>query len=188
MEDLITLYNDQWGFPQCVGAIDGMHVSIKAPTENAADYYNRKHFHSIISVICVSVIGNIDSLTFSLDMQDGPMMQEFFANSSVYQLGVTGQLLPVQYRLIAGQQIPLVLIDDPAYPLLPWLLKPFTHRGHLTAAQTRFNYRLSRGRMTIEKHFWQGEGNVEVLAKKERFPSGENKQNCNCLLHSSQCL
>ena len=48
VNDIVQNYNDRWGYPQCVGAIDGMHVPIKAPSQNPADYYNRKHFHSIV--------------------------------------------------------------------------------------------------------------------------------------------
>ena len=36
------------GLRQCVGAIDGCHIPILAPTEFHADYHNRKGFHSII--------------------------------------------------------------------------------------------------------------------------------------------
>ena len=35
-------------FPQCAGAIDGTHIPIQAPAQNATDYYNRKGWHSII--------------------------------------------------------------------------------------------------------------------------------------------
>jgi len=31
-----------------VGAIDGCHILIKQPLQNANDYFNRKQFHSII--------------------------------------------------------------------------------------------------------------------------------------------
>jgi hypothetical protein len=36
------------GLRQCVGAIDGTHIPIIAPKEHQVDYFNRKHFHSIV--------------------------------------------------------------------------------------------------------------------------------------------
>ena len=36
------------GFPQFCGAIDGTHIPIEGPTNNASDYYNRKGWHSVI--------------------------------------------------------------------------------------------------------------------------------------------
>ncbi len=36
------------GYPSCAGAIDGSHIPIIAPQEDAAAYYNRKGWHSIV--------------------------------------------------------------------------------------------------------------------------------------------
>ena len=36
------------GFPQCVGAIDGIHIHIIATKENFLDYVNCKGHHFII--------------------------------------------------------------------------------------------------------------------------------------------
>ncbi len=37
-----------WGFPQCVGTIDGTHIPIVAPAQSSTDYYNQKGFYSIV--------------------------------------------------------------------------------------------------------------------------------------------
>ena len=44
-------------------------------------------------------------------------------------------------------------MGDPAYPLCPWLMTPFPAEGALTAAQQRFNYRLSKACVIIERAF-----------------------------------
>ena len=31
-----------YGFPQCVGAVDSVHIKIKMPVDNPTDYVNRK--------------------------------------------------------------------------------------------------------------------------------------------------
>ena len=44
---------EQGGFPDVVGLIDGIHISIRAPIEEPDAYINRKKFHSInVQVIC----------------------------------------------------------------------------------------------------------------------------------------
>ena len=44
----MATYKEEWGFPMCVGAIDGTNVPIKAPSQNHTDYEDRKPYHSII--------------------------------------------------------------------------------------------------------------------------------------------
>lgn len=48
LDQNILEFETKWGFPQFVGAIDGSHIPIKAPTDFHTDYYNRKGWYSVI--------------------------------------------------------------------------------------------------------------------------------------------
>lgn len=58
------------------------------------------------------------------------------------------ELLPSKSKDINGKLVPLMLVGDPAYPLLPWLLKPYT--GVLDAEEESFNCYLSSARIVVE--------------------------------------
>ena len=39
--EILSGFENVWGFPHCAGAIDGTHIPIIAPSEDHADYFNR---------------------------------------------------------------------------------------------------------------------------------------------------
>ena len=84
------------------------------------------------------------------------------ANSSIYEKINDGKLLcgPVQ------DGIRLFLFGDSAYPLRPWLMKPFPHSGALSAQQNLYNYRMCRGRVVVEITFGRLKARWKRLSKQ----------------------
>ncbi len=120
----VKKFKEKWGFPQCLGAIDGSHIPIKAPIEYHADYYNRKGWYSVILQAVV------DSSYKFLDINVGwpgkVHDERVFSNSKIYRQTVEGNLFPTsKAKVINGVKVPLCIIADAAYPLLSWVMKPF---------------------------------------------------------------
>ena len=65
------------------------------------------------------------------------------ANSKLYQKGERGELFPHIAKEISGVFVPIVVISDPAYPLLQWIMKLYSDDGRLTRQLSVFNYRFS---------------------------------------------
>ena len=156
-----------WGFPQVAGAIDGSHVPIIKPLESASDYYNRKGFYSIILQGLVDYRGQF--MDFYVGWPGKVHDARVFANSSLYLRGNQGTLFPQCNLHLCGVDVPLVILGDPAYPLLPWLMKPYTDNGHLTSQQQLFNYRQSRCQMVVENAFGRLKGRWRCMLKRMDF-------------------
>lgn len=60
------------------------------------------------------------------------------------------------------------IIADGAFPLLKWLMKPYTKK-ELNATEINFNYRLSSARMTVENAFGRLKGRWRILSKRMDF-------------------
>ena len=134
-------------FPLC-------HPCIECP----ADYYNRKGWHSII------LQGSVDNKGRFIDIYVGWPGRvhdaRVFANSTLFQRGETKPLYPER---IGNTDVPL---GDPAYPLLPWLMKAFPDNGNLTRYEKRFNYRLSKARVVVEHTYGRLKGRWRCLLKR----------------------
>ncbi|XP_051793477.1 uncharacterized protein LOC127530540 [Acanthochromis polyacanthus] len=163
MKVIVQGFRDKWRFPQVAGAIDGTHIKIRAPTDDPASYYNRKGDYSIILQAVV------DHRMRFWDINVGRAGKihdaRVFALSSLYQRGMNGTLLLDWTERFEGVDVPLVLLGDSAYPLLPWLMKPYPEGAGVTPEQINFNFKLSQSRMTVERGFGRLKGRWRCLLK-----------------------
>ena len=140
-------------FPYCFGAVDGCLIKVQVPPRqhNPAQYYSgRKKFHCInIQGICGA---NCEFLDVDASWPGSVHDARVWRNSGASNL------------LSTGVSRNYLLIGDSAYPLKPYLMKPFPLAE--TAADPRkmaFNRVLSSDRVTVEHCFGQLKSRFQML-------------------------
>ncbi|XP_039969846.1 protein ALP1-like [Bactrocera tryoni] len=93
--------------------------------------------------------------------------------------------IPIYTKLVNNIETPLFLVWDPAYPLLPWLMKPFI--GNLNAEEESFNchsveFRTNSGRKRIR----QIERTLAMHCKTNRCRPCFRSTSCSGLCNSTQ--
>ena len=181
---MIDGFQQKWGFLRCAGAIDGSHIPVTSPAEYRTDYHNRKGSYSIILQCLVD-----DKYRFT-DIYVGWSGRvhdaHVFQISRLFAKASNGVLLPDTAKDIDGVRVPLVILGDAAYPLMPWLMKPYINNRRLDDEQKHFNYRQSRARMVVENTFGRLKTRWRVLLKQMEIgiKSVPNVISACCVLHN----
>ena len=122
METLMSKVEEKCGFPMVLGCVDGTHIPIKQPHENAHAYLCYKMKYSInVQAVCDHEGCFIDvDCSWPGSVHDA----KIFSNSSINKLFQEQDLSGLIRKLTDNDEtmVGSVLLGDPAYPLLPGML------------------------------------------------------------------
>ncbi|XP_030767516.1 protein ALP1-like [Sitophilus oryzae] len=152
-KDISDGFWSRWNFPNCIGALDGKHINIKAPARSAVHCIltTKKNFSIVLLAACDS------AYTFTL-VDIGAYGSS--SDGGVFKNSVFGQRLeeddmhvPKNSNLpFSNVQMPYFFVADEAFPLKKVIVRPYPGKN-LSRIQRIFNYRLSRARQLIENTF-----------------------------------
>ncbi|XP_063062128.1 uncharacterized protein LOC134454980 isoform X2 [Engraulis encrasicolus] len=147
-----------------MGLIDGTHIPILPPSDGYRDFVNRKGWPSY--VLQAVVDDRCRFWSISCKMPGSAHDSNVLSQSDLFK---RMHLLPQCVKTIEGQEVPLLIIGDPAYPLLRWLVKAYKHSPALTPEQLSFNLHLSPARVGVENTFGMLKARWRVLLKQSEF-------------------
>ena len=128
------------GFPNCCGAIDANHVKLeRSYKDSSIDWYNREHNYNIL--VHPIVGSNLRFLDIFMGWLGSLKDVGLLRNSSFYRLCEEGARLNGPVVPFGGYETREYINGDNAYPILPWLIVPFS--GELNDEQRLFNFKLS---------------------------------------------
>ena len=153
-------FKTKFGIPQVIGCIDGTHIAIKKPKENPHDYFCYKMKHSLN---CQATCDEKGIFTDVEVRWPGSVHDaRVYANSSINKAFISKQLPRNLKEIIPGHAlVPPVLLADPAYPLLPNVLKEYASNSN--PKEILFNNRLRSARNQIECAFGRLKARWRIL-------------------------
>ncbi|KAK3767523.1 hypothetical protein RRG08_003956 [Elysia crispata] len=160
-------FGDLWDYPFAIGALDGKHIALQNPANSGSMYYNYKGYPSAV----LMALSDADSCFILVDCgQYGRISDAGVYISRISTLLEEKQLdNPTATFKISGSDIdiPFMIIGDEAFPLKPYLMKPFAART-LNAKRRLYNYRHSRARRAVECAFGIMSRKFEVFQRPMR--------------------
>lgn len=186
-QNIASKFWEKWNFPNCMGAIDGKHITLVSPAHSGSLYFNYK---GTFSIVLLALADAEYRFTF---LQVGDFGRT--SDGGVYSGSALGRAMEAKTLSVpadcplpgSGAQgpMPYTMVGDAAFPLKTYLMRPFPGR-QIPQWRRIFNYRLSRARMVIECAFGIVASRWRVLHTKMNVkPSNADSVVTSvCILHN----
>lgn len=189
-DDWKTISNEFWeiwNFPNCIGALDGKHVVIEAPSNSGTLYFNYKKTFSIVLMALVDAKYKfiaVDIGAYGKNSDAG-----IFSNSKMGKAFEKNKFNVPDGRALPGtnEVLPYAMIGDEAFPLKSYILRPYPGKQiHRDETKKIFNERLSRARKVVEDAFGQLSQKFRVYQRRlKSLPENADKIIfTTCILHN----
>lgn len=178
-------FYETWNFPNVIGTIDGKHVRVRCPQNTGSMFFNYKKYFSV--VLQAVVDANYQFIAIDVGGYGKQSDGGTFQASDFYKFLNSRNIEIPEPECLPGTDVkaPYVFLGDEAYPLLPYLLKPYSGKN-LPFDEENYNNRLSRARKTVECAFGIINAKWRILSKaiETNIDTADDIIKCICILHN----
>ena len=149
-EQVAEKFSTRWNFHHACGSLDGKHIRIRKPRNSGSVYYNYKGFFSIVLLALVDA--DYKFLWVNVGAE-GSQSDCGIYNRSALEPALREDRMgfPRPHPLPHDDKdIPFFIIGDDAFPLRPYLVKPYSDK-YLDHDQRIYNYRYSESCIFLDK-------------------------------------
>lgn len=148
------MYEELWNFPNCIGSLDGKHITIKCPRKTGSNYFCYLHKFSIVLMAVVDA----DYKFMCVDVgacgknSDGGI----FETSNMGRRFEMGLMNVPNAKALPEQNLPCpyLLIGYEGFALKPYLMRPYPYRqSRADIRKENYNTRLCKARRVVENAF-----------------------------------
>jgi hypothetical protein len=152
-KEIASDFENTRNFPHCVGALDGKHIQIRCPSGAGSLYYNYKGTHSTVLLAFVDAnykftlvdVGAYGKSNDGGTVERSPLGKKLASN----ELGTP----PEAELTSAADSFPYVIVADGAFPLKPYLMRPYSKNSIVSDEEKVYNYWHLTARRTVENAF-----------------------------------
>ena len=168
--DIEKGFRERWNLPNCIGSIDGKHITINAVPNSGSYYFNYKGTNSIVLMAVVDSNRRFIYVDIGCNgrISDGGV----FSRTNLYKYleDNSNPLHIPEPQALPGRNkiIPYYFVGDDAFSLKKYMMKPYPYRG-MNLKQRVYNYRQSRARITVENAFGILSSRFQIFKKPMFF-------------------
>ena len=138
----------RFGFPQVIGCMDCIQISIKQPLKNYQDYFSGKMRYSINCQAVCDVHGKFIDVEIK---SPGSVHDASVCINCAVQKSYSAGKFKLSGLLDGREFLPQLLLADPIYPFVPYVMKEYDHCN--SNDQVVYNAILCSARNQIEYAF-----------------------------------
>ena len=152
-------FKNRWGFPNCLGTLDGKHVMIRKPCNAGSLFFNYKGYHSIVlmalvdhnyryhSIVLMALVDHnyrfsyVDIRGYGSNSDGNVFRSSAFGSKLITRTLNFPPPKPLPNFPLGGV-VPHIIVVDEAFPLTHNIMRPFPcfRKSSLPKEKAIFNY------------------------------------------------